>query len=636
MLITFLRCSSFFLPRIIKRAIALSIDAVICFLSVYLAFYLRLGEWINPISPGYWRLFFVGVISIFICLPLFTFFNLYQEILRYSTRLISRALLRAIGIYSIIFIFLFVIVGFDGVPRTIGFIQPIVLLLLLASTKTILSYFFLQHEKSALKEINVKRVLIYGAGEAGRQLELALSQAPQMQVVGFLDDDRALHGKYLQGLQVFAPESLVNLTESKNIQGVLLAIPSCKRSRRAEIIDFVRSAKLSIQTLPSLNDLAQGKIIASDIKELEIGELLGRLEVAPDMELLKKNSNKSTILISGAGGSIGSELCRQLIDLDPSILILVDQSEFSLYQIHSEIERTVLFHNKTITLVPVLGSVTDTCLMKNIVSKWSPSIIYHAAAYKHVPLVELNILEGVRNNVFGTLVLANIAIECGVSNFVLISSDKAVRPTNVMGASKRIAELVLQALSVGNQGTVFSMVRFGNVLDSSGSVVPKFREQIKSGGPITLTDSRVTRYFMTIPEAAQLVIQAGALAKGGDVFLLDMGDPVKILDLALRMIDLSGLEVRNQNNPFGDIEIQEIGLRSGEKLYEELLIEGSPERTKHQRIYRAHEDFIPWEKLEISISLLKNCIASQDKKMITKILGDLVNGYQPTSLNLLN
>jgi FlaA1/EpsC-like NDP-sugar epimerase len=619
------------LPRAAKQAIVLLVDIFLCFLSVYLAFYLRLSEWINPLAPGYWRIFLVAQVAIALYLPLSIGFGLYRQIFRHSSRRISSALLRVMSVYSLIFILLFAFIGFDGVPRTISFIQPLIFFLLISGVKGIAAYYLSRPLRNYLKTATIPRVLIYGAGEAGRQLEGALSNAYDMKVVGFLDDDPSLHGVSLAGKKIYSPAGLEDLSHSLNIHSVLLAIPSASRSRRNQIIESVKNVRLPIKTLPSMGDLASGKVVASDIRTLDIEDLLGRESVFPDTTLLKKNSYKKIVMISGAGGSIGSELCRQIADLEPEVMILVDQSEFALYKIQQELERRMIgLKQLSMTLVPVLASVANSGRMSAVIAQWKPNIIYHAAAYKHVPLVESNAIEGISNNVMGTLALAKIAIEFKVPNFVLISTDKAVRPTNVMGASKRLAEMILQALAETTNQTRFSMVRFGNVLNSSGSVVPRFHQQIESGGPITLTDKRVTRYFMTIPEAAQLVIQAGSLATGRDVFLLDMGEPVKILDLARRMIELSGLDVKDANNPEGDIEIDEIGLRPGEKLYEELLIDGSPEPTSHPRIFKSHEGFIPWSDLDIQIEKMNLLLATGDVTSVLHALKELVPGYKPS------
>jgi FlaA1/EpsC-like NDP-sugar epimerase len=379
--------------------------------------------------------------------------------------------------------------------------------------------------------------------------------------------------------------------------------------------------------LPSVTDLAQGKVTISDLRELDIDDLLGREPVMPNHILLAMNVQSKIVMITGAGGSIGSELCRQILAVGPSKLLLIEQSEFALYAIHQELEEKLA--ERLIELVPLMASVQDEERMREIMSTWRPDTVYHAAAYKHVPLVEHNPAEGIKNNVFGTLCAAQAAADSGVSDFVLISTDKAVRPTNIMGASKRLAELVLQALAATNPGTKFSMVRFGNVLGSSGSVVPKFRQQIRDGGPITLTHPEITRYFMTIPEAAQLVIQAGAMAKGGDVFVLDMGQPVKILDLAIRMVELSGLTIKDAQNSEGDIEIEITGLRPGEKLYEELLIGENPHRTTHPRIMKAQEEFIPWKVLEDKLNALHLLLNSNDVSLIRSTLKDILPGYTP-------
>jgi FlaA1/EpsC-like NDP-sugar epimerase len=449
-------------------------------------------------------------------------------------------------------------------------------------------------------------------------------------VVGFLDDDDRLHGQVLNGLTVYGHDDLPGLIESQGVTDVLLALPTVQRKRRNQILERMLAYHIAVRTLPTLGDLAQGKVTISDVKELDIDDLLGREPVIPNHILLGKCVTDKVVLVTGAGGSIGSELCRQIIRLEPLTLLLVEQSEYALYELHQElIGRSDAVAEKRISLVPLLASVRDEVRMREIMSTWQPHTVYHSAAYKHVPLVEHNPAEGVRNNVFGTMTAARVAAEQGVADFVLISTDKAVRPTNIMGASKRFAEIVLQALAENASRTKFSMVRFGNVLGSSGSVVPKFRQQIRDGGPITLTHADITRYFMTIPEAAQLVIQAGAMAKGGDVFVLDMGQPVKIMDLARRMIELSGLMVQDEQNPEGDIEIQITGLRPGEKLYEELLIGDNPAATSHPRIMKAHDDFLPWPSLEEKLNTLSIALNVNDVDVIKAMLEQVVSGYQP-------
>jgi FlaA1/EpsC-like NDP-sugar epimerase len=482
--------------------------------------------------------------------------------------------------------------------------------------------------QSILKYASRPKVLIYGAGTTGRQLAAAMANSHEMQVAGFLDDDDRLHGHVLNGQPIYNPADLNNLATTLHISDVLLAMPSLSRHRRNEILSQVGSARVAVRTLPSVNDLAQGKVSISDLRELDIDDLLGREPVAPNHILLAKNIVGKVVLVTGAGGSIGSELCRQILAVAPAKLLLIEQSEFALYAIHQELEEK-LAQRETV-LVPLLASVQDDDRMREILSTWHPDTLYHAAAYKHVPLVEHNPAAGIKNNVLGTLRTAQAAIEADVADFVLISTDKAVRPTNVMGASKRLAEMALQALAATSPGTKFSMVRFGNVLGSSGSVVPKFRQQIRDGGPITLTHAEVTRYFMTIPEAAQLVIQAGAMAKGGDVFVLDMGQPVKIMDLARRMVELSGLTVKDEEHPEGDIEIAVTGLRPGEKLYEELLIGDNPKPTVHPRIMKAHEDFIAWAEFEAKLNALEMALNVNDVGVIRLMMQQLVAGYTPS------
>lgn len=618
------------LPRVAKRLIALLVDTGLSLLSVYIAFYLRLGEWIPLHGAGGWNQIIVLQVSIIVGLPIFMAFGLYREIFRYSGWFALLTLLRAMCLYAFIFAIIFTVIGIEGVPRTVGLIQPIVLVMLVGASRAFASYWLSNSYRKQLKLSAVPHVLIYGAGDAGRQLMGALSHSYEMQVVGFLDDDPKLQGSTLGGRRIYSPERLIDLTASLDVSEVLLAIPSASRFRRNQIIKLMRDAKVGIQTLPSMSDLASGKISTQDLRSLDIDDLLGRELVLPNSDLLTKNSLSKTVMVTGAGGSIGGELCRQIMEQAPKTLLLVEQSEYALYQIHHEISTRIENHGGlNVQIVPLLASVTNPDRMRIIVGEWQPDVIYHAAAYKHVPLVEANVVEGIRNNTIGTLTVAQIAIELGVPHFILISTDKAVRPTNVMGASKRLAEMILQALAQSASKTKFSMVRFGNVLNSSGSVVPKFRQQIKAGGPVTVTDLRMTRYFMTIPEAAQLVIQAGALATGGDVFLLDMGEPVKIVDLARRMIELSGLDVKDAQNLEGDIEIEEIGLRPGEKLYEELLIDGNPEKTIHPRVFKSHEDFLPWSELELKVQQISQAIEKNDDQALIALLKGLVSGYKP-------
>jgi FlaA1/EpsC-like NDP-sugar epimerase len=626
------------LPRPLKRGLVLGVDAGLCVLSVWLAFYLRLGVFVPLAGAMVWPV----SASFVLALPIFITSGLYRAIFRYSGLPAMVALVRASVFYGLAFSAIFTFWGVEGVPRTIGLIQPVLLLMLVGASRAAARVWLggLYHQQ--LRKGALPQVLIYGAGNAGRQLASGMANSNEMRVVGFLDDDDRLHGHVLNGLPIYSPENFAELLVDVAVSHVLLALPSVSRQRRNEILKALSAHKVAVRTLPGLSDIATGKVSMSDVHDLEIDDLLGREPVKPNRLLLNLNTHNKTVLVTGAGGSIGSELCRQILTSKPSQLLLLEMSEFALYQIHQELQAYLATEEITkLELVPLLASVCDEGRMNDVMSTWKPHTVYHAAAYKHVPLVEHNVAEGVRNNVWGTRVCAEAAMHSGVSNFVLISTDKAVRPTNIMGSTKRLAEMVLQALaeqnqSVASQGTktmsartVFSMVRFGNVLGSSGSVVPLFREQIKNGGPITLTHTDITRYFMTIPEAAQLVIQAGAMGTGGDVFVLDMGQPVRIYDLASRIVKLSGLTLKSQSEPYGDIEITVTGLRPGEKLYEELLIGDNPKSTQHARIMKAHEDFLPWDELQSKLARLNAALAVNDVPQVRALLKDLVPGYQP-------
>jgi FlaA1/EpsC-like NDP-sugar epimerase len=622
------------LPRPAKRIAVISVDISLCVLSVWLAYYLRLGELIGFSWNTQWGIgaSWATVISAILAIPIFIVSGLYRAIFRFSGWPALKAVARAVSIYGLLYVSIFTAIGVAGVPRTVGIIQPILLLLFVGASRSLAKVWLGGHYQNILKRSARPKVLIYGAGATGRQLASALANSHEMQLVGLLDDDDRLHGHVLNGQPIYNPVDLNNLATALNISDVLLAMPSLSRHRRNEILSRVRRARVAVRTLPSVNDLAQGRVSITDLRELDIDDLLGRELVAPNHILLAKNIVRKVVLVTGAGGSIGSELCRQILLVPPEKLLLIEQSEFALYAVHQELEEKLA--GRETVLVPLLASVQDEERMREIMSTWHPHTVYHAAAYKHVPLVEHNPAAGIKNNVLGTLRTAQAAAENGVTDFVLISTDKAVRPTNVMGASKRLAEMALQALAATHtskqSGTKFSMVRFGNVLGSSGSVVPKFRQQIRDGGPITLTHTEVTRYFMTIPEAAQLVIQAGAMAKGGDVFVLDMGQPVKIMDLARRMIELSGLTVKDEKHLEGDIEIAVTGLRPGEKLFEELLIGENPNSTVHPRIMKANEEFIPWNELESKINALEIALNVNDVGMIRLMLKQLVNGYIPS------
>lgn len=616
------------MPRAKKRLLAVSVDSFLCVASTWAAFYLRLEEWIL-LTGNHW---IAVTASIALVIPLFVRFGLYRAIFRHAGTQAMGAVTWACMIYGALYSLIFTFVGIDGVPRTVGVIQPVLLFLLVITSRLLLHYSLSGSYRKILgvDDEDSLRAFVYGAGEAGRQLATALKKSREIKVVGFLDDDPSLQGGVSEGLMIYAPARIAQLATDFNVKQVLLALPSASRRRRREILELMRAAGVEVRTLPGLMDLAHGRIQVEDVRPLEIEDLLGRDAVPPNRDLLEHDIADKVVLVTGAGGSIGSELCRQILVLGPAALLLVDSSEFGLYSIHRELVAGLASHtSKPITVVPLLGSVQDKRWLRDILVTWHPTTIYHAAAYKHVPLVEQNPISGVENNIMGTSVLARLARDQGVSKFVLVSTDKAVRPTNVMGASKRVAEMILQAHADAQSKTCFSIVRFGNVLGSSGSVVPLFRQQIAEGGPITITHPEVTRYFMTIPEAAQLVIQAGAMAVGGEVFVLDMGEPVLIRDLAVNMVQLSGLSIRNAENPEGDIEISVIGLRPGEKLYEELLIGNNPRPTQHERILQAHEHFLPLAQLDTALDELMQAAAKGNVSAVLAQLRRIAPEYRP-------
>ena len=642
-------------PRKIKQGFAVFSDALICLMAVQLAIVLRTESQLAWSFQHTW-LFLSGLV---IFLPIFISMGLYRAIFRFAGLQAIFSLNKAMAIYTLIYASVFTVFGVDQVPRSVGLLQPLIFGLGIFSSRLFVRKWLGGFGRSKLLAA-IPRALIYGAGSAGRQLATGLSTAHDVNVVGYVDDDDRLHGHNLNGLHIYRPNELTQVIKRKYVSQIFLAIPSVTQRRRNEVINQLLPLRVQVRTLPGLADLASGKVTVSDLRELNIEDLLGREPVVPNPLMLAKNITGKVVMVTGAGGSIGSELCRQILKAQPSTLLLVELSEFALYKIHSELEAadhemaikesrgstnyssevsSDSLKGKLPVLIPLLANVRDAGRIAEILRTWRPATVYHAAAYKHVPLVEHNPAEGVKNNVQGTFVTAMQAALHGVTDFVLVSTDKAVRPTNIMGTTKRLAEMVLQAkaakqeMKFGNVSgkTRFSMVRFGNVLGSSGSVVPLFRKQIAEGGPITLTDERMTRYFMTIPEAAQLVIQAAAMANGGDVFVLDMGQPVKILDLAKRMVELSGLTVMDSNNPMGDIEIQVTGLRPGEKLYEELLIGDNPLPTSHPRIMKAHEEFLPWDELESKLNILNSALESNNVPVIRTLLKELVPGYQPES-----
>ena len=623
-------------PRSVKRLFVVVMDVCMGILAMWLAFSLRLDtlHWPEGLQ---WPVYAMAPLLAF---PILMKQGLYRAIFRYTgiTALLTTG--KAVAIYGAILLAILLSVQWEGVPRSVGILQPLILLLMIGTSRA-LGWLWLRGRPDSAPN----RLLIYGAGSAGAQTAAGLGGTHQYQLQGFVDDDAAKVGRSINGTRVHAPHELPQLIDRLGITDVLLALPSATRQRRREIIESLRELPVRIRTLPGLTDLASGRVTITEFQDLDIEDLLGREPVVANPELLRRNLAGKVIMVTGAGGSIGSELCRQIATENPDRLLLVDHSEFALYNIHQELQALVQQGITQCTLVPLLASVTNAHRIAEICSIYRPASIYHAAAYKHVPMVEANMGEGICNNVFGTLNMVRAALEHQVEHFVLISTDKAVRPTNVMGASKRVAEMILQAITAASHTpfphrqpiaqdswrcpTRFSMVRFGNVLGSSGSVIPLFRRQIAAGGPVTVTHPEVTRYFMTIPEAAQLVLQAGAMAEGGDLFLLDMGEPIRIVDLARRMVTLSGLTVRDVQHPGADIAIEFTGLRPGEKLYEELLIGDNPLPTAHPRILRAREEHLAWADLNALLQALHDAAKNNDEMRIRHLLAQLVVGYHP-------
>lgn len=629
-------------PRRVKQIVVLFADAVMGVVAVWCAYSLRLDTWHWPYSVHQWWPYALAPV---LAAPIFWRNGLYRAVFRHSGMAAMRALAVAVLLYAILFFGVLIVAGWPDVPRSIGLLQPLILVLMVGGSRAAARQWLSSLSAGQRRSIPVSHLLIYGAGSAGVQIANAIATSHEFKLLGFVDDSPSLQGLTINRVPVYAPANLNAIVSAHGITDILLALPSITRTRRNEILNELQPLPVHVRSLPGLTDLAHGRVALADIKDLDVEDLLGRDAVPPDRALLARNLLGKVVLVTGAAGSIGSELCRQILQEKPARLILVEHSEFGLYSIHQELQhlcqRIADREGATIELAPLLANVRDYGRMLEICRAYQPHTVYHAAAYKHVPLVEHNPAEGVANNVLGTLNAARAAIETGVSHFVLVSTDKAVRPTNVMGASKRLAEMVLQALSatpapgfgpgapaISNR-TRFAMVRFGNVLGSSGSVVPLFRRQIEAGGPITLTHAEVTRYFMTIPEAAQLVLQAGAMAEGGEVYVLDMGQPVRIIDLARRMVKLSGFTVRDENRPDGDIAIEVTGLRPGEKLYEELLIGDNPVATLHPRILKAHEEFVPWADFRGDLELLKQAVKANDTATLRTLLLKHVSGFTP-------
>jgi FlaA1/EpsC-like NDP-sugar epimerase len=615
------------LPRIAKRGVVLMLDAGLCVFTVWLAYYLRLGEFVVLSEGTFWPI----AVSICLALSIFTFSGLYRFIFRYSGSIDLVLIARVSGVYGLLYSSIFTMIGVQGVPRTIGLIQPILLLVSIVGSRVLAgAWLDNKHPNINNSQHTVKRnVLIYGVGSAGLQMAASIAGSNDINLIGFIDDDTRLRGGIINGKVIYSPLELPNLVKRHAVREVYLTIPGISRTDRNAILSRMQTLCVATRTLPTFKELTQGAFTLSDLSDLDVDDLIGRDSVAPNDLLMRANIQGKVVLVTGAGGSIGSELCRQILRLNPFVLLLVERSEYSLYAIHQKLEQEL--SGREIRLLPLLACVRDGNRVDEIIGTWHPDTVYHAAAYKHVPLVEHNLLEGIKNNVFGTLRVCEASLKYGVRNFVLVSTDKAVRPSNLMGASKRLAEMLLQAMATIESTTKFSMVRFGNVLDSSGSVVPKFKEQIRTGGPVTLTHEDITRYFMTITEAAELVIQAGAMAEGGDVFVLDMGHPIKIKDLAQRMIALSGKTLRDDRNPDGEIAIEVVGLRPGEKLYEELLIGNSPQATLHPKIMRAQEAFTPWLDLQRVLNTLQSAVDRSDFVAAKTLMEGLVTGYTPDS-----
>ena len=611
------------LSRRNKRTLMVLFDAFTVIASIFLAFSLRLGHFYYPTGNN--QLLLIMIASPILALPIFYAFGFYREVIRYVGFKALWQINQATTLYAVLWALISFMAVIEGIPRTVILINWSIVLMSVGGSRFFARWVLTQ--ENITNPLSQKRnVLIYGAGSAGRELCTALYQSSEYNPVAFVDNSVELYRQSINGLEVFNEDDIEDLIQKHNIKEVLLALPSISRRRRNEIIAILNPLPINVRSLPSVSELAQGKVKIDDLRDVSIKDLLGREPVKPNEELLKLKITGKVVLVTGAGGSIGSELCRQIILQKPKQLILYEINEFSLYNVEQEFDKIEMPH---VEILPVLGSVRDRKRFQNVVKHFSVQTIYHAAAYKHVPLVEYNNSEGVLNNTFGTLIAAEVALAEKVETFVLISTDKAVRPTNTMGATKRIAELVLQALSKQESSTCFTMVRFGNVLDSSGSVIPLFKQQIKNGGPVTVTNANMVRYFMTIPEAVELVVQAGAMGKGGDVFVLDMGEPVRIYDLATKMIQLSGLQVLDEDNLDGDIEIKCIGLRPGEKLYEELLVGDNISQTDSLLIMRAEESMLDWEDLKPILDQLNEAINNSDQEKVRELLIEAVPEFKP-------
>ncbi|WP_425275564.1 polysaccharide biosynthesis protein [Stutzerimonas zhaodongensis] len=638
------------LPRRQKRLVQVAADVLLVWLSLWLAFFIRLGEadFVEPFGGHAWLFAIAPLLS----LPFFIRLGMYRAVMRYFGNDALVAIAKAVTL-STLLLALAIYWRSDApklIPRSMVFNYWWLSLVMIGGLRLLMRQYFLgdwftvgQPLGLSRREMALTRIAIYGAGTAGNQLAAALRLGRVMRPIAFIDDDPNLANRIIAGIRVYSPRHIQQMIDETGADEILLAIPSATRARRREVLETLENYPLHVRSVPGFMDLASGRVKVEDIQEVDIADLLGRDAVPPQQALFEKCIRGKVVMVTGAGGSIGSELCRQILSNKPKALLLFEHSEFNLYSIHMELERRIERASLSVKLVPIMGSIRNPDRLVDVMRTWQVETIYHAAAYKHVPMVEHNVAEGVLNNVLGTMNTAQAAVQAGVANFVLISTDKAVRPTNVMGSTKRVAEMILQALSresapvlFNADGAVhhvnktrFTMVRFGNVLGSSGSVIPRFYQQIRSGGPVTVTHPKITRYFMTIPEAAQLVIQAGSMGQGGDVFVLDMGQPVRIAELAEKLIHLSGLSVRSEKCPHGDIAIEFTGLRPGEKLYEELLIGDNVSPTEHPMIMRADEEYFTWDVLRGVLAKLLKAVEQDDYPQVRMLLREVVSGYVP-------
>ncbi len=605
------------LSRKTKNILVMITDYIVLVFSFWSSLSIRINDFY--IASGDSLLLII--IAPFIALPIFYSFGLYQSFIRYANYRALITLIFAVSIYT--FLWFVVVLVSDLIEKPYDFliINWLTTIFFIGGIRYIARWLL------SIKGYSTNNVLIYGAGSAGVQLYSTILHNPDMKAVAFVDDNEAIHGQYIEGLMVYSKNSLEKIIEKKGVKEVLIAIPSMTRFEKSDLLQSLKGLPVAIRMLPSLSDVTAGRVSISDLKKVKIDDLLKRESRKPDPDLLRHDIDGMNVLVTGAGGSIGSELCREIVKLSPKNLVLFDISEYALYSLESELQEDG--QNKN--LITIIGNITNQERLEQIITKFKIDTIYHAAAYKHVPMVEKNIFAGVRCNIFGTLSCCNAAIRKGVKSFVFISTDKAVRPTNIMGATKRFAEMILQALVKKNKpnDTRISIVRFGNVLGSSGSVVPLFRRQIENGGPVTVTDPEIIRYFMTLKESAQLVIQAGAMGRLADIFLLDMGEPVKVVDLARDMIKLSGRTLKDQENPEGDIEIIFTGLRPGEKLFEELLIDDKSKSTEHPKIMQALEKHLDWEEIEDTMDMIEKSLKKEDFAGIKRIFLDSVDGYNP-------